>query len=235
VFNETLTTFMNELGPHALAGLGFAVIVIPLIFVSLTLIYVVMIVFMVFGMAGSAALLESGSDAGAGILSLGTFLGMFVAMFALLALVNACTAPFLGSLYRAVARHQRRERELSFGAAFSSLGTNLWATLFAQLLVMGLVLTGLLLCYFPALIVGFLLSWTFPLVAIHGRGALSAIGTSVAHCRKNLNWHVLFYLALMAVHMVANNIPILGTMFGVAFHVRMYREVFGDGPEPVTA
>jgi len=44
---------------------------------------------------------------------------------------------------------------------------------------------------------------------------------------------VMYGLLTVAGGMVAGYVPVVGAMFMVAFHVRAYRYLFGDGPDAV--
>ena len=61
---------------------------------------------------------------------------------------------------------------------------------------------------------------------------MRALGESIAHVRQNFRWHLGFFAYTLLVNMIANYVPVVGPMFVIAFHVRMYREVYGDSAEP---
>jgi hypothetical protein len=233
VLNETLTVFMRDLGPYALAGLGHLLIVLPLAFGVGLAMYAVIMVVVFGGMFGAALMAEGGSEQGAAAMALALVALTVLLVFGMVGVLNAILAPVQGSLYRAVARFQRGEEQLGFGSAFSSLGTNLVGGIVAMTLVMTLVLVGASFCYFPALVVALFVPWTFSLVALHGVGPVAALRRSVSHARQHFKWHLGFFGYTLLVSLVANNIPLVGPMFAIAFHIRVYREVFGDAEQAV--
>lgn len=122
---------------------------------------------------------------------------------------------------------------MSFGAAFRTAQTGAGSAAGVAVLVILLTLLGVVLCYFPALLVGLALVHALPLVALHRRGAWQSLGMSYQVVRQDLGFHASFYGILVLLHMICHNIPVVGTMFVLAFHVRVHRELFGDGEEPV--
>jgi len=233
VFSETLTAFTRDLGPYALAGLGQLLVLLPVIFGVFIVAYAVIFVVAIGGVAGSAVIADRGSDSGAAVFTAAMVAVMVLVSLGIAWVVNAILAPIFGSLYRAVACHQRGEQPLGFGSVFSSMGTHLVSGIVAMVLVTTLVLLGALFCYLPGLVVALFLTWTFPLAALHGVGAFAALKRSVSHVRQHFKWHLGFFLYWLLISFVANNIPLIGPMFVVAFTVRVYREVFGDGDQPV--
>jgi hypothetical protein len=232
LLSETLSAFTRELGPYALAGLGQLVVLLPIVMGVSIFAYVIAIVLAIGAAAGSTAISHGGSDQGAALFSVGMIAAMTLLVLGMVFLMNVLLAPVFGSLYRAVARHQRGEQELSFGAPFSSLGTRLGSGIVVMSSVSVLVLLGALACYFPALLVAMLCSLAFPLVALHGLRPFAALGRSFAHVRQNFKWHLGYFGYSLLVNLVANYVPVVGPMFVLAFQVRVYREVFGDGDEP---
>ncbi len=232
VLSETLSAFTRDMGPYALAGLGQLVVVLPVVFGLFITLYAAIVVVAFGGMAGAAVVAESGSEEGAAAMSL-LLVGVLVLLvLGMIGLVNALLAPVFGSLYRAIAQFQRGEGELGFGSAFSSLGTQLVPGIVVMILVMVLVSIGAVLCYLPALLVGFFIPWAFPLVALHGVGPFAALKRSAGCARRHFSWHLGFFGYSLLVNIVGNYIPLVGPMFALAFHVRVYREVFGDGAVP---
>jgi hypothetical protein len=160
------------------------------------------------------------------VVAFGGFMLVIGAMMALLAPLNA-------SLVRAVAEQQRGGKELELTSVFSTLTQDVMRVVSAASLVTLLGVLGAMACYLPSLLVLFAFGFVGSLVALHRLPPLEAMRANLAHARAHLQWHVMFGLLYMVVLMVGSYIPILGSMFVVAFHVRAYRTMFGDGEAPV--
>jgi uncharacterized membrane protein len=242
LFSATMNEFMANLGPYALAGVGLFLVGMMLAFVMIPLIYLAMTGVMVFGLLGSVFLgvgvseLSGSEDAGAFAMMLG-YLGsfglMFTAMFAVIGFMGAVTAPFQASLTRAVAAHQRGEGKLEIGAAFGTATQDLGSVVVVAALYMTAIVIGSMACYLPAFFVMALASMAPTMVYLHREGAGSALTLSTRHAMANLGFYVPLALVLFLSAMISAYVPVIGPMFGVALHVRAYREMFGDGPEPV--
>jgi len=239
LLSETLTEFMENIGPYAMAGLGQMLLLIPLIMVVMVGMYALIAVGIfgvVIGGVGIAAVLPE-ELAGLGMIvgQLVLMGGMGVAFFGAIGFIGAIVAPVSASLVRAVAAHQRGEKTLELTSAFSSLTENVGAVI-AGAAILSVVSMGLaMMCYFPALLPVIFLSFAAPLIALHGMGAMDGIRTALAHARAHFQWHAMFGLLHLVMLMAAGSIPVVGFMFVVAFQVRAYRRVFGDGSEPVLA
>ncbi len=85
----------------------------------------------------------------------------------------------------------------------------------------------------PAFLVSFLLGFAVTMASVHRMGVFGSLKTVASHAIAHPAWHAKVALLYIVVMMVANNVPVIGAVFGVSFHVRAYRKVFGDGPEPV--
>lgn len=239
LLNETVTEFMENIGPYALAGLGQMLVVIPIALVMIFGMYAMIalgIGGMLAGGAGLAAVLP-GELAGLGALA-GALVGLAViavCFFGFIGLMGAMMAPINASLLRAIAAHQRGEKTLELSSAFSSLGENIGAVIGGAAILTLLSVALSMMCYFPALLPVIFLGFAAPLIALHGRGAVEGIQAAAAHARSHLKWHALYGLLHFALLMAASSIPVVGVMFVLAFQVRAYRRVFGDGRQPVLA
>jgi hypothetical protein len=237
VINETVADFTANMGPYILAGLGMMCVQVPLVLVALVVLYGGMFTLMFGGILVSAGLAAAvDDDLGAllaGVGQLGTFGLVFAFLFAMVGLLGAITAPLSASLWREVAAHQRGEGELGFASAFRQAGQDVVPVMMVTFAILAAVFTGLIFCYLPGFIAGFALSYAAPLVYLHRQGAFAALRMSVSKIFAHPAEHVVFGLMNFALALVANYVPILGMMFMVALHVRLYRHLFGDGDEPV--
>ncbi|MBN2194465.1 MAG: hypothetical protein JW751_16730 [Polyangiaceae bacterium] len=227
VFNETMQEFMRDLGPYALAGLGFMVVAMGLALVIMLLYGAVIMVAVI---ADSANQASGGSGEAMSALVL---VGMSVGIIGLVLVLSVVSAAFYASLLRGIAAHQRGEAALGFGTAFSTARQRLGASVGVTVAVMTLSVLGALFCYVPGLIVAFLLLLASPLVMLHGLPVGAALRRSAREVRSDLGWYLRFFLVYLLVTMVAQYVPVIGPMFPIALLVRVYREIAGDGPEPV--
>ena len=237
VASEVLNEFMKDLGPYALAGAGYLVVMIPLIFVSIIVMYIGMGVAMALMMMLAALAGSIVGELGGLVVSLvGTFL-VVALIFAFAVGLNGLVAPLHASLYRAIAKHQRRDpedevpTELSFGSAFSTVTTAPLSAAMIHIMVTGAVIVGLVFCYIGALVPVFFLMYAPGLVFVDGLSPIDAIKRSVATARENLGWHAGHFGLSMVIGMFSGYIPIIGPMFAQAYSVKIHRVVFGDHPE----
>lgn len=243
LLNETIAEFTDDIGPYLLAGLGHTLVVMPVVFGAIILLYLGMIFGMFGGMIGIGvvgAMVGSMLGETAGGLSMLVsqlifFLLIFLAIVAFGAGLGAVLAPFNASLTRAVAAYQRGEGELGFNAAFSTAGQDIMKVVAGAVLIASLAMVLLMFCYIPVLIVPFVFGFFSPLIYLHGLGPLDAFRTSLAHFQAHMSYHLTIAALLLVLGMVASYVPVLGPAFLSAFHVRAYRAMFGDGVEPVLA
>lgn len=241
LLNETMSEFMDHIGPYALAGLGLYVVVVPVTMILFFGMYFLMFGG-VFGVAIVGGILSvivgdaAGEGAGALVALASQLVGMgvmFLAFVAVIAAVVGIFAPLSASLTRAVAAHQRGEKTLDFSAAFSTLMQDLPRVIGVGVIIGGLTMLGIFMCYAPALLVAVFLGFASSLVYLHRARPGEAIRNAFGHARSHLQWHGTFALVVVALSFVAGNVPVLGPMFIIAMQVRAYRQLFGDGPEPV--
>lgn len=241
LLNETIAEFTDDIGPYLLAGLGHTLVVLPVVFGAIILLYLGMIFGMFGGMIGVGivgALVGSILGETAGTLSLLVsqllfFLLIFLAIIAFGAALGAVLAPFNASLTRAVAAYQRGEGELGFNAAFTTLGQDVVKVVLGAVLLASMAMVLLMFCYLPVLIVPLVFGFFGPMIYLHGMGPLDAFRVSIAHFRSHMSYHLTVAALGFAMGMVASYVPVLGPAFLTAFHVRAYRAMFGDGLAPV--
>ncbi|MEZ4234635.1 MAG: hypothetical protein R3F59_00400 [Myxococcota bacterium] len=240
LFNETLAEFMDHLGPYVLAALGQFLVAVPVGIAMVVVLYVLMI----FGMFGvmlggfglGAVLMQLSEGLGAIVMLLGYVASIFsplASMVPVLVLTVVLLAPFNASLVRAVAAHQRGEKVLDLSAAFSTVTQDLVSVVLVALAVGTLVGVGLMLCFLPAMAVPLVIGFASSMTALHHVGAVRSLRDNVGHVLAHPTWHLTFGLVYIALSMVAGYLPLIGSMFVVALHVRAYRRVFGDGDTPV--
>lgn len=233
LLSVTTAEFTDNIGPYALAGLGQLLVVLPVTFIGIIIGYIAMMVAMMFGMAGSTLLGAGvGGDAGGAVAGIGTLASMglgFFVLFLVIALMMAVIAPVSASLHRAVAAHQRGEKVLELGSAFSMAMQDLVPVLLVAILYGSIVTFGVLLCYLPGIVAMIVFGFAGPLVYIGRRGPVAAMALSMRHCIENINFYLPFGGIYFVIMMFAAYVPVIGPMYGMALHVRAYREIFGDG------
>lgn len=231
LLQESITEFFDAIGPYLLGVLG---LLIGSMAVGLAgaVVFGLLLVFAVVAGAGIGAVGDQLGSVGAALLaavSVGVdllFLGVAVVGMTML------TAPLTASFMRAVAAHQRGEAELQIGAAFGTLGQHLPQVVGVGAIVGGATFVGLLLCGLPALLVPLFLGFAVPMVALHGLSALEAARTNIAHVRDHLQQHAIIAAVTFALNVLSGMVPLLGPAFVMAFTVRAYRKIFGDGASP---
>lgn len=237
LLQESLDEFVKHIGPYALAGVGQLLVSIPILLISIVLLYI-LIIAGVFGSAiagGGIAMILPSELAPIGVL-IGLLIGVCVIVGTILLFLTTLTtimAPFNASLMRAVAAHQRGDAELTLGAVFSTATTSLISVIGGGLLLGLLTMILLSFCYIPVLLVPLLFGFATALIALYGEGAIGGLKAAFSHAKGNLKWHAIYMLCHMGIMLLANNIPVVGPMFVIALHVRATRIVFGDGPHPV--
>lgn len=237
LLSESFAEFSENIGPYALGGVSRMVIVFPIMFLAIFLFYFVLFALMMVMVVAialvAATLPEELAVLGALLVELLSVVGFIIVMLLFAMGLGGIVAPFNASVLRAVARHQSGEEELGFSAAYSTATRDVISVVASIVLITTVTLLGACLCYAPALIASFFLVFSFSFVVLHRLGAIEAIGASINHVRRHLNWHVGFFGIYFAILMVSGYIPILGPMFATAFFVRAYRNIFGDGEQIV--
>jgi hypothetical protein len=242
LLSETLAELVDHVGPYLLAGLGQLVVVFPLTLVAVFLGYLVigggMFGVMFGGMLAGAAVGQASEGLGGLVMILTQLLAFAVPIVGFGALIMgmiAVLAPLSASLTRAIAAHQRGEKELDFSASFSTATQDIGRVIIAGLIIGAAVTVGMMMCYLPALLVPLFLGFTTTFVALHRRSGLEAARINLQHVMANPGPHLTFGLLYLVMAMFSGYIPILGPMFVASFHVRAYRTLYGDGEEPVIA
>lgn len=240
---RTMTDFTANMAPYVMGGVGLFLIRMVFGFVAVFFVYFVMGVIGLGGIFGTAILgaavgSVAGDDAGGLVAALGlvlTYVLVLFSIFPTIAVLASVLAPFHASADRAVAAYQRGEEELTFAAPFATFAQDL----VSAVLVVGIVAIaasiGTMFFILPGFAVSCLCMYAPQLVFLHRKGPIDAIRTSVRTVMSDPQSHGVTWLMFLAIGMVANYVPVIGPMFMVALHVRVYREVFGDGQEAVLA
>ncbi len=233
LLSETTAEFMDNIGPYALAGLGQLLVVLPVTFIGIIVGYIAMMFAMMFGMAGSTMVGAGiGGDAGGAVAGVGTLASMglgFLALFLVIGLMMAIIGPVSASLHRGVAAHQRGEKQLELSSAFSTLTQDIVSVLLVAILFGSVVTFGVFLCYLPGILAMIVFGFAGPLVYIGRRGPVASMALSMRHCVENINFYLPFGGIYFVIMMFAAYVPVIGPMYGMALHIRAYRQIFGDG------
>lgn len=242
LFAETFTDVTENIQGYLMVALALMAVMIPfslvLTFVGMFGLYMALGIGVFASILGGAAIGEATGDSDLGgivtvIGSVGSSVLAFLVFFALILLMAAAMAPLSASLDRAIAAHQRGEAPLTFNAAFATIRQDMMSAFGAVALVSATSLVGVFFCYVGAFVPAFFFSFAFPMVALHRKGAREAMRICATHAMARPMEHFVFMLAFVGTSLVAAYIPLLGPVFTLAFHVRAYRKMFGDGPEPV--
>lgn len=237
LLSAALQDLMDNLGPYVLASLAQTLIILPIVFVFVFVIYAVIGVGAVVGIGGMVGLASVVSDDYAGLVLGGgqllMFLAMFATIFAMAVGLGALLAPLSASLYRAVVKHQRGEGKLEFGSVFTTITENIGSVMTIHVGLTLMVGIGAMFCYLPGIALAFATAFAAPLVYVHRRTPMEAITIAMNHAKSHLAWHAIWFAMMLVVGIAASYVPILGPAFLLALQVRAYRELFGDGEEPV--
>lgn len=235
LFSETLSEFMDHIGPYLLAGLGFQLVAVPLTVLVVIGIYMLAmggtLAAMLVGMILTVFAALISEALGVLVMGMSTVLSYVVLLgvvVIVLVLAGGILAPMQASLIRAVAAHQRGEQPLDFTASFSTITRDPLPVVTASLLVTLLTLLGLVMCYVPGLVMVALFAFVTHMVALHRTGALESLQLAAAHARAYPGFYVPYMLVYFVLSMVVSYVPIAGPMFAMALHVRAYRRIFGD-------
>lgn len=208
----------NHFAPLLFAGLGMQLVMFPLVFVS---------IFIVYGSMIPGVVMED---------PLVMIVGLVFGMLAMMGLLFIATAPLTNSLTRSMWAYVEHNELPGFGASFSRMFENLGTMLLLMAVQAVLVTIGLMMCYVPALFVGMAFSFAVPAVVVHNRSMPEAVGQSFGHMKSHFVWHLGFYFLGLAIVMVGSQIPIIGPAISLPlyylYQFRAYREIFGAGPEP---
>ena len=104
-------------------------------------------------------------------------------------------------------------RGFSLGALFE--GWDKTQVIIAGVLIGLLTLVGTILCYFPALIVGFFTQFTLLFIVDKQMSAVDAIKASFRLCMDNLGNTVLFYLLALVTILVGTVVCLVGLLVAV--------------------
>ncbi len=241
LFNESFRDFGKDIGPYILAGMGQFAVIVPVTMLMVMVVYIGGMVGMMGGwiagmvaMVGLASLLgDFGAFLGAILMMFLPILGFFVVFLPVMPVMVAIMAPINASLTRAVAAHQRGEKEMTLASSFDTAFQDAPRVVMTGMMLGLLTMVGLLFCYVGALAVPVLFGFVNTLVILHNRGPIEAMRIQLAHLREHSHIHLMIGLVQMAMGMAAGFIPVIGPMFMLDVQVRAHRKMFGDGPEPV--
>lgn len=207
VFTNTLDDLMKHFVDYLLAGLGM---MLPVFVITFGLVIGALVVGFVPMLIG-AALDEP---------ELGSLAGIVVMTGAIIVatlIATVLTAPLQASLARALVEHQFSGEKLGFGSAYSRATVDLPGVLGLTFAQIALALIGLMMCYFPALIVGLVLSFALPGLIVHRLGVVEAIKRSVQHTVANPLWHLGFFALGFVILFVGQNVPLIGPLLSIPF------------------
>lgn len=237
LLGATVGEFIDNIGPYAIAGVAQLCVTVPVVLLSLFVIYGSIFGVLIVGAVGTVIAASAvGDDAAPLVTVLGelfSFGGLFVVLSLGITVITAIVAPVQASLVRAVAAQQRGEAKIDFMSCFASVGQDLIPVVVVNLIVAALISVGFLFCYVPGLIAMFACAFAASLVALHRRGAVDAVRLAAQTAFANPGFHIAFFAIIMITSFAAANIPVIGPMFILALQVRASRELFGDGEEPV--
>jgi hypothetical protein len=237
LLSATMGDVVDHIGPYALGSLAFTVVSIPTVFVAIFGGYFLFFVVYAVGAVVSIGVGDAvGGDAGEAIVGLGVIASLLLGMAAMFLAImgaGAIIAPVMAGYQRGIARHQRGDGPMDFMTPFQLASTDAVSVISTGFIVATLSLIGLMFCYVGIIPVIYACFFAAPLVSLHRMGPIAAITTSAKLAFGNVGWALPTMLVTMIVGMLAGYVPVLGTAFNVALHVRIHREVFGDGEEPV--
>jgi uncharacterized membrane protein len=173
-------------------------LLVPVLVVGICLIIVAAIIEIIV----DGALLSSGSGFGARLVAAG------IAS----ALISLISQLLVAGLYKggvAVADG----RGFSLGALFE--GWDKTQVVIAGVMIGLLTLVGTILCYFPALLVGFFTQFTLLFIVDKQMSAVDAIKASFRLCMDNLGNTILFYLLAIVVILVGTLVCFVGLLVAV--------------------
>lgn len=220
VATEVLQDLFANFGAYLLCGLGTWVVLFPVVLGGVVLTYASLLV----------PLLVWEDEQLAWMLFIPTFMVFVLTMVVV-------SAPLQAGVARAALAWQRDGEPMGFGSAFRYATADLWAVIGLELLIALMALVGAVFCYVPALIVALLTSLAFPALVVHRLGATGSLSASIEHVRKHIGWHAGFWGLGLGMLIICQNIPVIGAFLSLPlfynYQIRVYRQVFGDGDEPL--
>ncbi len=221
LFDATLNDVRDHFGGYAMAALGLFVVQFPLTLVLIIVMYAGMFLGAWPGFASDDP----------DLMSLGMMSGGGIALVLGLGLLFLVMPPMQASLVRAIDAHQRLGTPLAFNAAFSTAFTDLPKVYFTTLVLGSASILGLMLCYFPILLVGLAFHFAWPLAIVGRRSTFDATNASVQHVFRHPGWNLKVWGTVFLGTLVLSYIPIIGTaaavLCGAAFTLRAARAAYG--------
>lgn len=226
VFEDLRDNFVDRL----LSGVGFMLVLIPMVFVGMGALYAPVMAGMFLGVAAEDEAL--------------TMAGMVVGLVVGFALMILCVTlpilPMYASMGRAVNRQLVEGGDLGFAAPFDTITEDVGKVLGTSLITAVTVLVGMLFCYLPGLVAAFALGFALPAVIVDRLSPVEACKRSVEHVMAEPVWHLGFYVVTMGISMVVSYVPVIGFALVypilLGFQIRAYRHIFhgdvGQASEP---
>jgi hypothetical protein len=226
LLNKVIAEVQKDFAGFFIGGLGALIVAFLIIPFSLVAVYGGMFAGMIPGL-----LLEDEAVTG-----LGSMVGLFAGMFALIFVIVGLTAPMGASTTRAVWRYLTTGEKLTFMAPFSTITQDLFRVLAFALLQFVVVFTLAMFCYLPGLIAAAYLVFAGPLIIIHRMPIGQAVSMSVAHVQQHGSWHIGFFGIAVVMQLVLSYVPIVGPVMLATcmplYILLAYRHVYGDGEVP---
>ncbi len=226
VLVETFEDCREHFVGYLLSGLGVTLTMIPVAFVAVFAVIAAMALGAVPGV-----MMENEDLVGIGVL-----LGYIVGFGVLFVVTIMIAPPLRASVGRAVLSRITLKSELAIGDAFGTWRTDMWKVIGTQLLLSFLIFVGAMFCYFPALIVVFLVGFAMPAVIVHRLGPVEAVQLSMNHAMAHPGWHLGFFGVSFGIGLALAYVPFIGPALTVtflqSFQLRCYTAIFGVDPEP---
>ena len=218
---EVFEDFRDHFADRLISGVGFLLVMIPLVTVAIFALYVPMGLGMMVGVVLEDEL----------ITVIGSLLGMMAGVLLMMLMITVPIMPMYASLGRAVLRNMDDGSDLGFTAPFETATQDVGKILVTSAIVMGMVFAGMMFCYLPGLVAALATGFALPAVIVHQLSPSEAIKRSVDHVMAQPVWHLGFFAVSMGISMVLSQIPLLGLAlvypFLLSFQLRAYVRVFG--------
>jgi len=225
LLKESFDDFKANMVPFLMAGLGYFVVIVILMVVS--------IAFPLLGMLPGNMILN---DPLLGMV--GMFVGILLSIPVLVVMAILPGASFMRALWK----FETEKEPLGFGACFSNMFEDIGPILTVAFITMILECIGMVLLYFPAIIIQILLMFSIQAVVIHHLKGMEGIKLSFNFVKANFVWVLIIYVVCLLIASVASvllYIPLLGwaafaavLTFLLHYQMKAYRAAFGDGPVP---
>ena len=208
--------FKNHIMGYVMAGLGYFVVTMVVIFVAISAILL--------GLPGvileNEALMLAGTLAGFSIYTVILLLFAFIAF----PLMNA-------SLIRTLDMQRRGEHEIGVLSLFSHARQDAGKVIIFYLMSQTIVLIGFLMLYIPGFIAALVVTFSMPILVLEDIDPVGAVVKGFEHVKDNAAWHIAVWLMLFATLIIAE-LTIVGLFVILpvmaAWQVHSYRLAFPD-------